>query len=86
MVNRAVSLHHGALLMDRDLWTKIVALASEAQAKAHLEDGRRHLRVVLTKGGRSRFVTLSRSPSDYRASLNRLRDVRQALQHLEGTQ
>ena len=72
--------------MDRDLWTKIVDMASKADATAHKEYGGKHLRVVLTKGGRSRFVTLSRSPSDYRASLNRLRDVRQALQHLEGTQ
>ena len=72
--------------MDRSLWNKIVDMASEAQATAHREYGGKHLRVVLTKGGRSRFVTMSLTPSDYRVTLNRLRDVRQALQHLEGTQ
>jgi hypothetical protein len=72
--------------MDRSLWLKIVDMASKADATAHREYGGKHLRVVLTKGGRSRFVTMSLTPSDYRVTLNRLRDVRQALQHLEGTQ
>ena len=70
--------------MDRKEWARIEALARAAQADVHMVKGRKHVRIVLTKNEQSRFVMASLTPSDHRATLNRLRDVRQALQHLSG--
>jgi hypothetical protein len=72
--------------MDRAEWRKIEELAREAQAEARMENGTKHPRIVFSKDGRSRFITISRSPSDHRTSRNRLRQARQALLELERTQ
>jgi hypothetical protein len=72
--------------VDRGEWQKIVELAREAQAEAHIEQRSKHARIVFSKDGKSRFITISRSPSDHRTASNRLRHARHALQQLEGAQ
>jgi hypothetical protein len=45
---------------------------------------RKHLKVLLRKGGKERLVVMSASASDHRAVMNRARDVRRAVRELTG--
>lgn len=50
-----------------------------------LEMGGSHARLVLTHGGKSRFVTMSVSPGDRRAALNNISVMRRILRGLGAT-
>ena len=50
------------------------------------ETGGKHRRLVIDTDSGSRFITLSVSPSDGRAALNRIRDLRKILRELGATQ
>lgn len=50
--------------------------------KLELKDGRRHDRAVFFFGGKSRFLTLPKTPSDWRANENIKRDLKKTLGEL----
>jgi hypothetical protein len=60
----------------------ILAIALAAGVHASLEDRGRHARIVLARGERRRFVTISRTPSDYRAERNQIRDVKRVIREM----
>jgi hypothetical protein len=49
------------------------------------ESGGRHARLLFEKGGQSRFLTVPRSPSDFRAPKNAIRDFRKTMKELGAT-
>lgn len=66
--------------MDADL-RKMVERELEGHANVRFDFERRktHDRIVLSSNHQSRFVTVSKSPSDYRAMMNRRSDIRKIL-------
>lgn len=57
-------------------------LANHPGVTARMEHGRKHHRLFLMIGGRSRFVTLSASASDWRAQRNQIGDMRRVIREL----
>lgn len=71
--------------VDRSFWASVKNTAQLAGADVALQDGGKHMRIVLSKDGRSRFVVLGRTPSDHRMAKNCLMNVLQELANLNAT-
>lgn len=68
--------------MDRSLTLILRELQNWRDVAHEIRRGGKHPRIVLTHGGKSRFVTFSGTRSDRRGVLNKISDVRAALRAL----
>jgi hypothetical protein len=68
--------------IERELWKYVVQTAEENGVTVELDNKKKHLRWVFRKGEVSRFVTSSRTPSDYRWKPNFLRTVKNIISQL----
>jgi Zn/Cd-binding protein ZinT len=70
--------------MDADLRKMVEQeLKGRAGVRFDFECRKTHDRIVLFSDHKSKFVTVSKSPSDYRAMKNRRRDIRKVLKEFE---
>lgn len=70
--------------MDADLRKMVEQeLRDRAGVRFDFECRKTHDRIILSFENKSKFVTVSKSPSDYRAMMNRRRDIRKVLKEFE---
>jgi hypothetical protein len=60
-------------------------LAEWPGVEARREHASKHMRLVLSYGGKERFVIYPSTPSDHRGQLNKIRDIRKELTALGAT-
>lgn len=65
--------------MTRKLAVKVREVAAEYGATVSIEEGRKHDRINIALGGRTRFVVCSHSPSDCFAEKKIVADVKREI-------
>jgi hypothetical protein len=68
----------------RDMATAIERDTAGTGVEFDFTPYKKHIKVRLRKGEKERLVVMSASASDYRAIMNRARDVRRAVRELTG--